>query len=95
MLPLGLTFVALSAVIVAAAMFLAKFGDEIAEKSGMGGTVTGLVLLAGATSLPELSVGFSSVRLGAPDLAAGGVLGSSLANLLILSLVDLISRRPD
>ena len=91
---LFLSFFVLAAVIVAASMFLAKFGDEIAETTGMGGSVTGLVLLAGATSLPELSVGYAAVRMDAPDLTAGGVLGSSLVNLLILALVDLISRRP-
>lgn len=94
MLALSLTFVGLSAVIIVAAMFLAKFGDGIAEQTGLGGSVTGLVLLAGATSLPELSVGYGAIKLGAEDLAAGGVLGSSLVNLLILALVDLISRRP-
>ena len=92
---LSLSFVGLSAVIIVAAMFLAKFADEIANRTGLGGSVTGLVLLAGATSLPELSVGYSAVRFAAaPDLTAGGVLGSSLVNLLILALVDLISRRP-
>ncbi|MEZ6133672.1 MAG: hypothetical protein R3C53_02060 [Pirellulaceae bacterium] len=94
MITLSLTFVAFSSIIIVAAMYLAKFGDEIGEKTGIGGSVTGLVLLAGATSLPEFSVGFSAVQQGAPDLAAGGILGSSLVNLLILSLVDLISRRP-
>lgn len=92
---LSLTFVGLSALIILAAMFLAKFGDEIADRTGMGGSVTGLVLLAGATSLPELSVGYSAIAYTeAPDITAGGVLGSSLVNLLILALVDLISRRP-
>ncbi|MEM8733747.1 MAG: hypothetical protein AAGG44_05985 [Planctomycetota bacterium] len=91
---LTLSFVGLSAVIVAAAMFLAKFGDDIADRTGLGGSVTGLVLLAGATSLPELSVGYAATSMGAPDLTAGGVLGSSLVNLLILALVDLISRKP-
>ncbi len=94
MVVLSLTFVGLSAIIIVAALYLAKFGDEISDRTGLGGSVTGLVLLAGATSLPELSVGFSAVRLGAADLTAGGVLGSSLVNLLILALVDLISRRP-
>lgn len=94
MVTLSLSFVGLSAVIIVAAMFLAKFGDEIAERTGLGGSVTGLVLLAGATSLPELSVGYNAVALGAADITAGGVLGSSLVNLLILALVDLISRQP-
>ncbi len=100
MLLLSLQFVGFAAIIVVAAMFLAKFGDAIAEQTGMGGSVTGLVLLAGATSLPELSVGYSAIRLdavepdGGVDLTAGGVLGSSLINLLILALIDLVSRRP-
>ncbi|MEC8556431.1 MAG: hypothetical protein VXZ82_15585 [Planctomycetota bacterium] len=96
MVTLYVTFVALSAVIVAAAMLLAKFGDEISDQTGLGDSVTGLVLLAGATSLPELSVGYSAIQLpgGGEDLTAGGVLGSSLVNLLILALVDLISRKP-
>lgn len=94
MISLSLSFFGLSAVIIIAAMFLAKFGDEIADLTGLGGSVTGLVLLAGATSLPELSVGYGAIQIDAPDLTAGGVLGSSLVNLLILALVDLISRRP-
>jgi len=94
MLSLSLTFVGLSAVIIVSAMFLAKFGDEIANRTGLGGSMTGLVLLAGATSLPELSVGYGAIKIGAVDLTAGGILGSSLVNLLILALVDLISRRP-
>ncbi len=94
MFVLSLTFIALSAAIIVAAMWLAKFGDQIAVRTGLGGSVVGLVLLAGATSLPELSVGYSAVRMDAVDLTAGGVLGSSLVNLLILALADLISRRP-
>ncbi len=90
---LAATFLALSAVIIVAAVFLAKFVDRIAEHTGMGGSIAGLVLLAGATSLPELSVGYAAIAQGAVDLTAGGVLGSSLVNLLILALVDLGFRR--
>lgn len=94
MFTLIFTFVGLASLIIVAAIALAKFAERIAEQTGLGGSVIGLVLLAGATSLPELSVGLSSVRIQAADLAAGGLLGSSLANLLILALVDLLSRRP-
>jgi cation:H+ antiporter len=94
MVLLFIAFCSLSAVIVVAASFLAKYGDRIAQQTGMGGSVIGLVLLAGATSLPELSVGYSAVRMQAADLTVGGMLGSSLANLLILALLDLVSRRP-
>jgi cation:H+ antiporter len=33
---------------------LSRYGDIIAEKTGMGGTWIGLILLASVTSLPEL-----------------------------------------
>jgi len=89
-----ITFGLLAAVIVVAAMFLSKFADGLADQTGLGKTVTGLVLLAGATSLPEFSLGFSAVRMGAYDLTAGDVLGSSLINLLILAVLDLVSRTP-
>ena len=91
---LVLTFLAMAAAIIIAAMYLAKYADRIAEQTGLGGGVTGLVLLAGATSLPEFSIGFSAVRIGAVDLTAGDVLGSSLVNLLILAMLDLFSRQP-
>lgn len=91
---LFLTFAGLASVIIIAAMLLAKYADRIADQTGLGGSVTGLVLLAGATSLPEFSIGFSAVRMKAVDLTAGDVLGSSLMNLLILALLDLASRTP-
>ena len=91
---LFLTFLFLAGIIIVSAMYLAKYADRIADQTGLGGSVTGLVLLAGATSLPEFSIGFSAVRMDAVDLTAGDVLGSSLINLLILAILDLFSRSP-
>lgn len=91
---LALIFFGLAFVIIIAAMFLAKFADGLSDQTGLGRTVTGLVLMAGATSLPEFSIGFSTVRMNAADLTAGDVLGSSLINLLILALLDLFNRTP-
>ncbi len=82
-------FVALAAVIIAAGTMLARFADGIAEATGLGRLLIGSVLLAGATSLPELTVDISAVRLNLPDMAIGDLLGSSLMNLLILAALDL------
>jgi cation:H+ antiporter len=87
-------FVGLALIIIIAAMFLSQFADGLADQTGLGKTVTGLVLLAGATSLPEFSLGFSAIRMKAYDLTAGDVMGSSLINLLILAVLDLIFRTP-
>ena len=85
-------FVALSAVVATAGTFLARSADRIAESTGLGRLFVGSVLLAAATSLPELSVDVAAVRGGMIDLAAGDLLGSSLMNLLILAGVDLAQR---
>lgn len=82
-------FVISALVIIAAGVVLTKCADTIAEVTKLGRLLVGSILLAGATSLPELSVDLSAIRLGAPDLAVGDLLGSSLANLLILALLDL------
>lgn len=85
-------FIACAGIIVVAATFLSKSADRIAEETGFGKLLIGSVLLAGATSLPELTVDISAVRLGAADLAVGDLLGSCLANLLILAVLDLMQR---
>lgn len=84
-----LLFAVCAAVIVVAGTVLTKCADTIAEVTKLGRLLVGSVLLAGATSLPELTVDIAAIRLGAPDLAVGDLLGSSLANLLILAMLDL------
>jgi cation:H+ antiporter len=81
-------------VIVGAGIFLTRFSDKIAEETGFGQALVGSILLAGATSLPELVVDVHAIRLGQPDLAVGDLLGSSLFNLLILAVVDTAFRHP-
>lgn len=91
MLPAIIQFCASALIIVVAGTFLSRFADEIAERTGLGRLLIGSVLLAGATSLPELSVDISAVRSGMADLAVGDLIGSSLANLTILAVLDLLS----
>ena len=84
-------FAGLAAIIIAAGMMLARYADAIADATGLGRLLIGSILLAGATSLPELTVDIAAVRLNLPDLAVGDLLGSSLMNLLILAALDLSS----
>ena len=92
LLPTILQFVSAAAVIVAAGTLLTRFADAIAIISGLGRLLVGSVLLAAATSAPELLVDLNAVRIGAPDLAVGDLAGSSLFNLLILAALDLSPR---
>jgi cation:H+ antiporter len=86
-------FVASGAAVVVAATALARYADVIAESTGLGRLWIGMVLLAGATSLPELATDITAVRIGATDLAVGDLFGSSMANMLILSVIDLFPQR--
>ena len=82
-------FLVAAAIIIAAGAALIAFGDIISHRTKLGGMVVGGILIAGATSLPELAVDINAVLIGSPDLAVGDLLGSSLFNLLILAALDL------
>jgi len=72
---------------------LSRYGDIIADKTGLGATWVGLVLLATVTSLPELITGVSSVTVaGVPNIAVGDVLGSCVFNLLLIVVLDFLHR---
>lgn len=76
-----------------AGTYLSKYGDAIAEKTGLGGLWIGVVLLAAATSMPELFTGIGSVAIvGVPDLAIGDVFGANCWDLVNLALLDALSR---
>jgi cation:H+ antiporter len=88
-----ITFLVSSALIVFAATKLAKYGDIIAVRTRLGGMFIGVLLLAGATSLPELLTTISSLAQGVPNLAAGNLLGSNLINMFLLAVLDLMNRK--
>ncbi|MFC4713997.1 sodium:calcium antiporter [Planococcus dechangensis] len=83
-------FLLAAAVTVFAAIKLSQYADVISEKSAMGGMMVGTLLLAGATSLPEISTSFSAAAIGNADIAVGNMVGSNLFNLFILAGFDLM-----
>ena len=88
---LWLQFIACTGIILISGTYLSKYGDVIAEKTGLGRTWIGVVLMAGVTSLPELVTGISSVAVfDLPDIAVGNILGACMLNLLMIPVLDLI-----
>lgn len=87
-----LEFIVTAALIVISANYLAKFGDVIAIRTRMGGMFIGILLMASATSLPELLTSLSSVQQDTPNIAAGNLFGSSAVNMLMLAILDLTHR---
>jgi len=85
-----ITFLISSMVIVLAAIQLAKYGDVISIRTGLGGMFVGLILMAAATSLPELLATINSFQQGIPDLAAGNLFGSNMFNMLLIAIIDIV-----
>lgn len=86
-------FLLAAAITVYAAIKLSTYADVMSEKSSMGGVLVGTVLLAGATSLPEVTTSISAVMINNPDIAVGNMLGSNLFNIFILAMFDLYFRQ--
>lgn len=92
MLILWLQFLVIAAVIVVAGANLSRYGDIIAEKTGMGRTWVGVILMASVTSLPELVTGVSAVAIfSLPNIAVANILGACMFNILTLALLDVLS----
>lgn len=88
-----LIFAASSTVLVIAAIKMAQYGDVIAVRTQLGGMFIGVLLLAGATSLPEMLTMINSFNQGAPGLAAGSAFGSNMFNMLLLAVLDLLNQQ--
>ncbi|RKD75592.1 cation:H+ antiporter [Sinobaca qinghaiensis] len=86
-------FLIAALVTIFAAVQLSTYADVISEKSKWGGMMVGTILLAGATSLPEVTASVTAVLIDSPDIAVGNVLGSNLFNILIIGFFDLVYRK--
>ncbi|MCA6108257.1 sodium:calcium antiporter [Bradyrhizobium cenepequi] len=85
----ALRYARAAGVIAVAGAWLPFVGQELAEATGWKATFVGTLLIAGATSVPELVVTVSALRLGAVDMAIGNLLGSNLFDILILAADDI------
>lgn len=90
---LWLKFLLLGAAIIISGLFLSKLGEEIVIETGLSETFVGLVFLAVVTSLPELIVSITALRLGSIDMAVGNVLGSNLFDAAIIPICDVFYRQ--
>jgi cation:H+ antiporter len=88
-----LIFFACGLVVVLSASRLAVYGDVIALRTGIGRLFIGTLLLATATSLPELLTAVNAIDQGEPNLTAGDIFGSGMFNMLLLAVLDLVHQQ--
>ena len=87
-----LIFLVSAGVVVYCGTKLAVYGDALAELTGLGRLFVGSILVALATSLPELSTNISAVSLNPPNpaIAIGNVFGANMINLFTFGAVALV-----
>lgn len=75
-------------------LFMTKISDRIVlTYPQIGATLAGTLLLAVATSLPELVTTYSLCKMGSANVAVAGIIGSSLFNFTVLFVVDSLTIR--
>ncbi len=82
-------FIILVVIVVLGSSLLSKQAEIIDENSKLSPALIG-ILLAFATSLPELVTGLTSTFLGQPEMSIGNILGSNSFNFLIISFFNII-----
>jgi len=84
-------FLTASVVTLAAGAVLVQSGDGIARHLHMTGVLFGATILAAATSLPEVSTGLASIRLGGYQLAFSDIFGGNAFLPVLFLLATLLS----
>ncbi len=88
--PVILLFLGSAALVIFGGVYLARYGDALSGLTGWGRLWVGTVLVAAATSLPELVANISAVRIDAPELAIANIFGANMVNMFTLAMVALI-----
>lgn len=75
-----------------AGLNLSAAGDQIAKQHGLGATFVGVVFLAVATSLPELTVAVTAARSGLYEMILGNIFGANMFNVVVIAVADFFYR---
>lgn len=93
LIPSIIAFGIAAVAIVTAGSRLARLADVLADRTGLGEALFGILLLAGVTSLPDFAATLSAAMDARPDLAMSNVMGSMAVNLAFLGIADMVYRK--
>jgi cation:H+ antiporter len=82
-------YILAASVVVLIGLRLPMTAEQMAAQMGWGQTFVGTLFVAMATSLPEVAVTLSALRIGALDMAMSDIFGSNLFDLLIVAIDDI------
>lgn len=89
---LYLMFALMTVLILVGGYLLAQSADALAVQTGLGAGFVGAVLVAAATSLPELSATITAARIGSYALAVANIFGGNAITAALLLVADLSYR---
>ncbi len=78
-------------VLIVGGELMVRGAVRLAERAGLSQMLIGLTIVAFGTSTPELVASLEAARAGSPGIAWGNIVGSNIANsLLVLGLASII-----
>ncbi len=80
-------------VIIVSGIFLIHASKAIAEETALSASFMGAILVAIATSLPELATSIGALKIKAYDMIIGNLFGSNMFNILTVFFADVAFRR--
>ncbi|TRW89542.1 sodium:calcium antiporter [Candidatus Methylobacter oryzae] len=83
-------YVAAAVVVIVTGIFLPLIAKEAASLMHWQESFVGTLLVAFITTLPEIIVAVTAVRIDALDMAIGNIFGSNLFNMAILAIEDVV-----
>jgi cation:H+ antiporter len=89
---LWLGFLVAAGVVMASGWAVTRAGEALVAQTALSQSLVGGLMVAVATSLPELVTSVAAVRRGALTLAVGGVLGGNAFDTLFAAMADVAYR---
>lgn len=90
----GLVFGMSALATLVAGVLIERSGEEFFGRQGLSGVLFGATVLAAATSLPEVSTGLTSTKLGDYQLAVSDIFGGNAFLPVLFLLATVISGKP-
>ncbi len=80
--------------LVKSADYLVKYSEKLGLSLGVPSFIVGITIISAGTSLPELATSIFSIVKGEPGVVAGNVIGSNIANiLLVVGVATIIAKK--
>ena len=89
---LSINFVVCALAVGVAGWLIANSGMVIAERTGVSDGIVGGIFIAVVTSLPELVIAITAIRLGSLTLAVGDIVGGNAFDTLFVAVADMFYR---